>query len=823
MPNLALRFRARREEGNLEEQFLASGGELGAAAGRDETDFGVTYGEHAVSSFVTSASSDVVIPLPEKAYTIDVDTARVSISSRTRINLTTSRVGAGINGTLVTTMAGQASVPMHELLGAVSKSPFCQISATYPAWPEASAVIGAYGAVIFDLDDGHEYDVDVVVDPDADAAIASTQEIVKGIYDSSWKVRDAIVYAPSPNLTKSVMRVPFGIDGSGFSLSAQVNDRKFPFCAESLESMLSVCVGMEIGNDPEKTSAFLSSLAVPSPSAVAKHGKTVSSALSTLACFLTPYRVDGRAVVLPTGTQMVSAESWLAEAPRTAIQAGAWTPVSRSASKPSYFVKRVGAAVGGSEPPPGASGVDSLPSPAPVSRSASKPSHFGQRVGAAVGGSEPPPGASRLDSLPSPDPVSRCTSTLAYTRTDDCDGSAALVVSAIEFAKATSSREKGVFPFIDALASVSEFYVSGVSVLGATAGHADAADQTASQVAGHAVAIMLPKTSLLAALQRGEERGTPVRPASDTSVQQGVHAARFASLFPASFLASIPEAERGDFASTEALARSAWSDPVSGFQPFACEGTTPASSRMYVHDREKREENRVHANLDEKVLAYISPNIARSIKMLESGNTGAHRFYSAFVELTLPTSCPLFTSKDLREYGAATAHLVLSPDPAKGHSGPAPVSSTAGASPKDLCTGAFSATPLWRTDASDGPLLDKAIFEANSNQLPPRKRPMRLNPVQTSNLKKSMSKIFDLQTTLSNRGERNQRQHSTQHIFSYACLVNNPESVSEFAKTIASNTAISGSVEIQKVDSIAEFEDGQSAGIFALVDLSFPI
>ena len=610
MPNLALRFRARREEGNLEEQFLASGGELGAAAGRDETDFGVTYGEHAVSSFVTSASSDVVIPLPEKAYTIDVDTARVSISSRTRINLTTSRVGAGINGTLVTTMAGQASVPMHELLGAVSKSPFCQISATYPAWPEASAVIGAYGAVIFDLDDGHEYDVDVVVDPDADAAIASTQEIVKGIYDSSWKVRDAIVYAPSPNLTKSVMRVPFGIDGSGFSLSAQVNDRKFPFCAESLESMLSVCVGMEIGNDPEKTSAFLSSPCSSFSSAVAKHGKTVSSALSTLACFLTPYRVDGRAVVLPTGTQMVSAESWLAEAPRTAIQAGAWTPVSQSASKPSYFVKRVGAAVGGSEPPPGASGVDSPPSPAPVSRSASKPSHFGQRVGAAVGGSEPPPGASRLDSLPSPDPVSRCTSTLAYTRTDDCDGSAALVVSAIEFAKATSSREKGVFPFIDALASVSEFYVSGVSVLGATAGHADAADQTASQVAGHAVAIMLPKTSPSRRC-RGERSEAPL------SVPRRTPPFSKASTPPGSHRSSSPLPRLHSGGGARRLCQHRGVGPIRVERPrlwipaLACEGTTPASSRMYVHDREKREENRARESRREGARLHLSQHCSQ--------------------------------------------------------------------------------------------------------------------------------------------------------------------------------------------------------------------
>lgn len=348
------------------------------------------------------------------------------------------------------------------------------------------------------------------------------------------------------------------------------------------------------------------------------------------------------------------------------------------------------------------------------------------------------------------------------------------------------------------------------------AGHADAADEAATQMAGHAVAIMVPKTSLLSALKNGEAKGTAIRPASDASVQAGIHAARFSALFPSSFLSSIPESERSDFASIAALVNSKWSDPVVGFQPFAAEGTTPASSRLYVHDPSKREENRVQANADVAAFSVVAPNITRSMKMLESSDTGGHRFYDRFVELSLPTSSPLFSSSDLRSFGAATAHLVLSPDVL------ASTISTAGASPKDLATGQFLATPLWRTDASDGPLLDTAIAEANANQLPPRGRPMVLNPIQSENLKKSMATLSSLSKLLSDRNQAHV-YHPTQHILSYASLVNNPESIRAFYEVLHSNPSVFGDVDVQKVDSIAELEDGTQAGVFASVNLFFPV
>ena len=39
---------------------------------------------------------------------------------------------------------------------------------------------------------------------------------MQAIYDAGWKLRKSVIYAGSPNLTKSVMRVPSGFNGGGF-------------------------------------------------------------------------------------------------------------------------------------------------------------------------------------------------------------------------------------------------------------------------------------------------------------------------------------------------------------------------------------------------------------------------------------------------------------------------------------------------------------------------------------------------------------------------------------------------------------------------------
>ena len=63
------------------------------------------------------------------------------------------------------------------------------------------------------------------------------------------------------------------------------------------------------------------------------------------------------------------------------------------------------------------------------------------------------------------------------------------------------------------------------------------------------------------------------------------------------------------------------------------------------------------AKLDEKAFALAAPNVARSVKILHVGASGAcpHRFYNEFVELTLHSESPLFRDAKLRSMGHAAS------------------------------------------------------------------------------------------------------------------------------------------------------------------------
>ena len=126
-------FQVKRTEADIEGAFLAKSGTLGSAAARAETDFALTYSNRATSKLVTETLETVRLPISNELFDIvpkrvqelvraqatDQAGPTVVLSSRSRLNITASRVATSINGTLVNTMSGQGSAALQDLFSDV--------------------------------------------------------------------------------------------------------------------------------------------------------------------------------------------------------------------------------------------------------------------------------------------------------------------------------------------------------------------------------------------------------------------------------------------------------------------------------------------------------------------------------------------------------------------------------------------------------------------------------------------------------------------------------------------------------------------------------
>ena len=562
-----------------------------------------------------------------------------------------------------------------------------------------------------------------------DVAMAKSEPALQAIYDASWELRKHLVYSHSPNLTKSVMRVPSGFNASGYALAASVNDIPVSHSNAALESVLCAAVAAQLPQDEQ--TQMLEELATPSVFATQRHAHTLATALSVHSAVLMPYRVDGTPVVTPKGISMVQAESWRWEAAHGA---------------------------------------------------------------------------------------------------DDCDGSAANIVSVINAAVQTEEADPGKFPHLRAVAnSLGAHYVTGVSVLGATSGHADAADETATKLAGHAVAIAIPKVHFLAALERGGHNsiGDEVVVPPDDRVE--VANARFNALYPTSLVARMPTAsiapsgqvlnEQKVFSSFHSIKLANMTQfGADKLQPLAMEGTTPASSKIFEHDAAERHERARIFVADKQVGDLFAPNVGRMHKVLDSSTTGKHAFYSDFVELSISPKNELFTSDALRCKSMATAHFAFAK--------PVPVGSmtVAGASPRDLATGEYVVVPLWRVGTEMARIVDAAHSEAVLNALPRRKLPPSIDPEQAVRFDESIAALRSLEAKVqTDEPEEKRAGHVIQHFFSEDSLVHNPSAIRHFVQTVVSRIGVGeqkivGEVRIDPIKDVLRFEDND-IGLFASTTL----
>ena len=750
-----LRVSVQKSEVDLAAQFLAKGGTLGGAAARGNTSLAISHADTHETFLLTETNQTVDLPLSDKLlrtsreqYFAEVPTDRrvndsvgphVLLSDRTRLNVVSARTGAAINGTLVSTLAGTASVPLLSLFstvdagevaeGATGKAPrpnvaFTQIPIRYPNWESINATLGVcMPQVVRVAADGSEMEVSALFfTPSKKAArVAQVQPLIKSIYDSAWKMTENAKFAPEPNLHKSVMAERnAGFDASGYALAAAVNDTPPALKPEVAEAVLNAAFAQEL---PGQHCHMLEALRVPSLRATTRYAKGIATGLSAVAAYAMPYRVDGTPADTPEGLKMFQSESW-----------------------------------------PCQGNVD-----------------FGRLA-------------------------------------DDCDGQANLANQFIEQAKGlkASGADMESYPNLRAVAnSLGAHYVSGMAVIAANAGHADAADASKTTIAGHAITTLLPKPTFAVAMQRGARAKIEGQHVVDPHFERAVTNARWEALYPQALLDEIPEDERPMLA-THDVARQMYSATVAtGPQPLAIEGTTFALSQLYEHDDQRREERMGAFTAAKASLEDVSPNILRVFKTLDVCETGEHAFYNSVVESSFSPKHELFTSGPLRSMGAACCHVR--------HVQVAPNGTVtgAGASPKQLATGEFALVPLWTAGAADGALLDEAHAESLANTMPMRGAPIRAN---AETFKKNIATLRDIQAFFHAPGKVECDTVPHQAIVSFASLVGNANALADLATVLKGDPNVRG--EIYGLDApitgMAVGDDGEELGRYIVLELELP-
>lgn len=310
-----LRLSITKNEPDLETFALTRGTSLGAASARDHVLLQTTGAEYHSSHFLTEKPQEITLPLPSAKWTGEL----FEISNRAQLMATVTRTGAAINGALCSTVSAQQSVSLQLLIvGKEDKElDHGAIPMSYSNWPAISSTLGVRDVAVVD-DDGNEHEVLFTDDPVKNKRIKGAQTLLLNAYNSTNSIRSQIAYKKAPGLSKSVMRNPYGIDGSGYSFTNEVVDKPATLSDEAMEAIFKASISVEFGTpdeSPDLHAEFLdpSLLGI----AAAKFAENVASALSTLTAGLIPYRADGRTALLPTKLQEFPAESWSSEATRT--------------------------------------------------------------------------------------------------------------------------------------------------------------------------------------------------------------------------------------------------------------------------------------------------------------------------------------------------------------------------------------------------------------------------------------------------------------------------------------------------------------------------
>ncbi len=713
-PGTYVVFSATQSSPDFTRIYSESGGPINAAAIPWQTDFsssGAAFASHC--QLQRDRPQQVWVRADALHQTSDEDVAEAHRDFS--VNVSASRLGTALNGTIVASVSGQGSVPLRSLLD----SPHLQVGLVYKSWLAHGATVCISGArVVRVLPSGEQLPLRVhfreALEREAQLAAAAAR-VVNEYVRSAFALREQVVYAPSPNLTKGVFKTTVGVAGEGYSLVHDfVQDARSPLSLEALDALLGAAIASDCGQDAECIRDFEESAAARGLRA-AGEARTVASACSLAATYLTSYRSDGRNEVGARGVKFEESESWLQELPRSPISA------------------------------------------------------------------------------------------------DDCDGSARCAIGILRTAAAIDDASAAKYRHLRAVRNVvSTYYQPALVVLGATAAEATSADASHAAIAGHAIAVLLPKLAVLSALARasGKEIGTSGQTVLPPEKAAEVEETRFRAFFGEETVAPLPQEEQKALASWHVASKA----PALALEPLAIEGTTPASPVLHETDAARRAATEQQARRDDAAFAKLSPNCFRSIKRLHVLGRAAgsdHRFYSALVEATFARDCPLYASKELRELGAAASQFVFAAD--------GKTVASAGASPREVVDGSFVMLPLTALASGPAAVLDESSEIASRDVVAPRPpEPLQLDAEQSARLRRSVELLDELHSEMHNRRLGG---HPVAYNVALSTLVFNPSSVEVFCKAVR-DQANSCTVDKVAIPNLLTHDDGTDAGVYFTVNVA---
>ena len=727
-PPLMIRFDASVKGPPFTEMFMETGGQVDAMAVSWESDMALTGSEvSTVVLFSDTRTVPVSIDVPPGAVTVN-EGGEVVLPTDLRLNVTTQRMVAAINGTLVTSLTGESS---DHVFQALSSGAHYQMGQHYKTFERFSQMMAISNVRVVSVDDkGNENRIKarfVKRDKETEGMLKAAAMVTEAYVKSGYATRQAAVYEPAPMLHKTVYSEVVGIHSRGYNLLHSIMNRESYLSLETLNAMYETAISCDCCQDKTEIQEFLSATDRPGLKA-AKEVRTVASATSMIVNVLMSYRADGVNVVNPNGVGFAPVENWNPSVPRSCLEA------------------------------------------------------------------------------------------------NDCDGLALLAIGMIKSAlKLTPEQlQDPKYKYLRAVRNtVFPYYQMGLSVIGATAAEATSANDSHPSVAGHAIVVLVPTMSFLRSLSKTMDKhigkdGPLVT--KKKGLIQLIESQRFTALFPPAAIEKLPTNEQELLASWDVAKHE-----FTQLDAFAIEGTTPASSILYVLNPERREKATKAAALDKKVFESASPNVFRSIKVLHVGGSSAgstHTFYSSLVELTFGDDFPLYAYPPLRELNAAATQFVLTATPRKDYI------TEAGVSPRELATEDYAAFPLMQLNSAASRVMDLGSQVARSDQMPPRpKGPTQLNSFQSRSLEQSMKHVDALEEMLNAMAaetEPNEGHHCVAYICAFNALVHNPGGVENFVKTMK-RVAVSGVVDRKVIPGLAVNDKGEDVGVFLHVDIYAPV
>jgi hypothetical protein len=310
-------FEATASQPDFAKLFLSVGGSINTAAAAGPTDFSLTGSTAAVKAHLHSNdSSHVSVHLPPGLVNV-ASGGGLRIDSCAKLNVSSQRVGAAINGCLVDTHAGAGSVYLANLMRA--RGTHQQVPCVYGTLASHACTVGISNMRILDSA-GEEVDVEFTEDEQRAAQLSKAEALVDDWAHKAWDRRELISYKLSPTLTKSVAKVPVGVNDKGYELVHNVLDQEFPFSMQSLNSLFEHAIGIELEYDTTETREMLDATSSPGIKAAA-WTQTIAAACSTAVSYFVAYRADGRTVMKATGSAFEATESWLRTPMRTPCEA----------------------------------------------------------------------------------------------------------------------------------------------------------------------------------------------------------------------------------------------------------------------------------------------------------------------------------------------------------------------------------------------------------------------------------------------------------------------------------------------------------------------